>query len=98
MDMKEIKKLKDEELSIECTRVRRALFDLRSQVVTEKVKDSSQFVKTRVDLARLLTETSARRVATSPARTPTLRKPVVLKQVARKPVARKPVARKKVKS
>ncbi len=66
MDMKEIKKLNDEELGLESGRVRRAIFNLRSQVVTEKVKDSSQFGKLRTDLARLLTEASSRRVAKNP--------------------------------
>jgi len=67
MDTKEIKKLKDEEISEETTRLRRALFNLRAQVVTEKVKDTSQFRKMRGDLARVLTEASARRRATQPA-------------------------------
>ncbi|MSQ90075.1 MAG: 50S ribosomal protein L29 [Phycisphaerales bacterium] len=89
MDMKEIKKLNDEELGIETTRIRRVLFDLRSSVVSEKLKDTTKFVKTRVELARVLTEVSARRVAKAT---------VVRKPVAVTPTARKPVVRKKVKS
>ncbi len=92
--MNEIRKLNDEELGVESTRVRRAIFHLRSQVVTEKVKDSSQFGKLRGDLARLLTEVSTRRVVGSRSPATTVAKSPAL----RKPVARKPVARKQVKS
>lgn len=76
MDMKEIKKLNHEELGIESARMRRAIFDLSSQVVTEKVKDSSQFRKMRNDLARLLTETAARRVIAAPTAKPAAGKKV----------------------
>jgi ribosomal protein L29 len=65
MKMSDVKKLKDEELSVEAARIRRSLFDLRAQVVTEKVKDTSQFSKLRTDLARVLTESSARRNASA---------------------------------
>ena len=41
-------------------RLRKKLYELRAQTVTEKTKDSSQFKKTRKDLARVLTERSAR--------------------------------------
>ncbi len=92
MDMKEIKKLNDEELGLESGRVRRAIFNLRSQVVTEKVKDSSQFGKLRTDLARLLTEVSARRVGKNPiarasvavAPAKSVRKPAGTKAAAKK--------------
>ncbi len=99
MDMNEIKKLKDEELSVESSRVRRALFDLKSQVVTEKVKDSSQFGKMRNDLARLLTEVSARRVAASPVSPKKVAEVVVVKKpVVKKTDSKKSDDRKKVKS
>lgn len=61
METNEVKKLKDAEIVEETSRLRRALFDLRAQVVTDKVKDTSQFRKLRGDLARVLTEASARR-------------------------------------
>lgn len=60
MNMKEVRKLNDEEIQIETTRLRRKLFDLRSQVVTEKIEDTSQFGKTNIVLARLLTESRRR--------------------------------------
>ena len=60
MKAKEVHKLNDEELTIEVARLRRRLFDLRTQAVTEKIEDTSQFRKTRRDIARLLTEQSMR--------------------------------------
>ncbi len=60
MKAKEVHKLNDEELTIEVARLRRRLFDLRTQAVTEKIEDTSQFGKTRRDIARLLTEQSMR--------------------------------------
>jgi ribosomal protein L29 len=46
---------------VETARLRRRLLDLRSQAVTEKISDNSQFSKSRKDIARLLTEASRRR-------------------------------------
>ena len=60
MKAAEVKKLRDDEISAEAKRLRKQLFDLRAQTVTEKTKDSSQFKKNRKDLARVLTERSAR--------------------------------------
>ena len=61
MKAKEVHKLKDEEIEIEVERLRRRIFDLRSQSVTEKIEDTSQFRKTRKDVARLLTEAQSRK-------------------------------------
>lgn len=55
--------MKDEEVGGELKRLRAKLFGLRGQTVTEKVEDNSQFKKVRKDIARLLTERSARRRA-----------------------------------
>jgi large subunit ribosomal protein L29 len=60
MKAAEVKKLRDDEIKAEAARLRKRLFELRAQTVTEKTKDSSQFRKTRKDLARVLTERSAR--------------------------------------
>ena len=60
MNTKEVRKLKDEELSVEIERLRRKQFEMRSQSVTEKIEDTSQFGKIRKDVARLLTEQRAR--------------------------------------
>ncbi len=59
----EVRKLNDEEIGIEVRRLRQRLFDLRTQTITEKVEDVSQFKKIRRDIAKLLTEGSARRRA-----------------------------------
>lgn len=60
MTPNEIRKLDDEEIVIEVRRLRRELFDLRSQAVTEKITDTSRFGKLKKDIARLLTEQSSR--------------------------------------
>jgi large subunit ribosomal protein L29 len=60
MKAKEVHKLSGDEIGVEVARLRRRLFDLRTQAVTEKIEDTSQFRKTRRDLARLLTERSWR--------------------------------------
>lgn len=60
MKAQDVHALKDEEISIEVRRLRDRLYGFRSQAVTEKVEDISQFTKTRRDIARLLTERRAR--------------------------------------
>lgn len=58
---KDINRMNDEELGEEIASVRRRVFDLRTQAVTEKIEDTSQFRKTRRHVARLLTEQASRR-------------------------------------
>ena len=65
MKAKEVHKLSSEELTVEVKRLRRWMFDLRTQAVTEKIEDTSQFKKTRRDIARLLTEQHARQTSAS---------------------------------
>lgn len=60
MTGKEVRKLTDEEIRVEIDRLQRRVFDLRTQAVTEKIEDPSQFKKVRRDIARLKTEQSAR--------------------------------------
>lgn len=60
MTPNEVRKLDDEEIVIEVRRLRRELFDLRSQAVTEKITDTSRFGRIKKDIARLLTEQSSR--------------------------------------
>lgn len=55
MKIDEIRQLSTEELYNELVRLRRHLFDLKSQAVTEKLEDPSQLGKTRKDVARILT-------------------------------------------
>lgn len=60
MNAKEVHKLSGEEIDVELDRLRRKIFDLRTQTQTEKIEDPSQFRKVRADIARLLTERTAR--------------------------------------
>ena len=62
MKAREVHKLNDEELQVEVKRLRRHMFDLRTQGVTEKIEDTSQFIKTRRDIARLMTELRRREI------------------------------------
>jgi large subunit ribosomal protein L29 len=55
MKVKDIRQLSDEELGTELKRVRRHLFDVRTQAVTEKLEDPSLLTKARKDVARILT-------------------------------------------
>jgi ribosomal protein L29 len=66
MKANEVHKLSGEEIDVELDRLRRKIFDLRVQTQTEKIEDPSQFSKVRADIARLLTERSARLRAGKP--------------------------------
>jgi large subunit ribosomal protein L29 len=50
----EARAMTDEKLNGELVGLRRQLHTLRTQAVTEKVEDNSQFRKVRRDIARLL--------------------------------------------
>ena len=63
MNGDEVRKLTDEEISIEIRNLRSKLHTLRTLVVTEKVEDVSAFRQHRRDVARLLTERNARLLA-----------------------------------
>jgi len=65
MKIKEIRQLSDEEMTIELERLRRHLFDLRSQAVTEKLEDTTMVGRTKRDIARFLTVMNER--ASAPA-------------------------------
>ncbi len=66
MKMKEIRELSDEELAAELERLRRHVFDLRAQAVTEKLEDPSLITKTKRDIARLLTALTERQAQAAP--------------------------------
>ena len=61
MTPKEVRKLNEEELDVEIERLKRRHFELRTQAVTEKIEDTTQFGKIKKDIARLMTERNARR-------------------------------------
>ncbi len=56
----EVRKMTTEEIDLEVKRLRAESFKLRTATVTEKVEDTSKFAKARRDIARLLTERTAR--------------------------------------
>ncbi len=60
MKAEEAHKMTGEEIDVEVDRLKRRVFDLRTQTTTEKIEDPSQFKKVRRDIARLLTERRAR--------------------------------------
>jgi large subunit ribosomal protein L29 len=51
----EIREMKSPELRVELERLRRHLFDLRAQAVTEKLTNPHQLKAVRKDMARILT-------------------------------------------
>jgi len=55
MKISEIRDMKTEELYSELDRLRRHVFDLRSQAVTEKLHDPSLLTRARRDIARVFT-------------------------------------------
>lgn len=60
-DKARIHKLSEEQIDVELKQLRARLFELRTQAVTEKIEDPTQFRKTRREVARLLTERNSRR-------------------------------------
>lgn len=69
MTGQEARAMTDEKLASEVKALRAQLFTLRSQAVTEKVEDNSQFRKIRRDIARLLQAQGERRTAASGPKT-----------------------------
>lgn len=55
MKIQEVRNLTDEELRTELERLRRHLFDVRAQAVTEKLEDPTLITKAKRDIARILT-------------------------------------------
>jgi large subunit ribosomal protein L29 len=55
MTIKEIRDMKTEELHSELDRLRRHVFDLRSQAVTEKLQNPYMLTAAKRDIARIFT-------------------------------------------
>lgn len=55
MKISEYRDMRTEELHNELDRVRRRLFDLRAQAVTEKLENPNQLTSARRDVARIFT-------------------------------------------
>lgn len=99
MKGEEARKLKDEEIKAELGRLRTKLFDLRSQTVTEKVENTAQFAELRKDVARLMTERNARRLAKdAPKKAPAAKAEPKKAAAGKKPANAKPAKGKLVKS
>lgn len=58
----QLHKMKDQELVEEADNLRRKLFDLKSQAVTEKLENPRQLGNLKKDIARLLTEKRSRQL------------------------------------
>jgi len=67
MKVNEIRQLSDEELQSELERLRRHVFDLHAQAVTEKLEDPSLATKARRDIARILTVARERQIVAAGA-------------------------------
>ena len=61
MKIEQARTMKVDELHNELERLRRHLFDLRAQAVTEKLADPTQMGKARKDIARVMTALSERK-------------------------------------
>jgi large subunit ribosomal protein L29 len=55
MKVAELREMKSEELYNELDRLRRHLFDLRAQAVTEKLENPNQLGQVKRDIARIFT-------------------------------------------
>lgn len=55
MKTAELREMKSAELHAELERLRRHLFDLRAQAVTEKLENPHQLKEVRKDMARIMT-------------------------------------------
>ena len=67
MKIDEVRGLSDEELQVELQRLRRHVFDVRSQAVTEKLEDPSLLTRAKRDIARVLTVIRERQLQTQRA-------------------------------
>ena len=67
MKIDEIRQLSDEELTSELARLRRHLYDVRAQAVTEKLENPMRITQAKRDIARCLTEQRRRELARSSA-------------------------------
>ncbi len=65
MKASEVHKMLDAELVEEAGNLRRKLFETRSKAVTEKLENPRQLGVIRKDIARILTEQSARKAQAS---------------------------------
>jgi len=65
MKISEVRALNPEELASELSRLKRHLFDLRAQAVTERLEDPTMIAKAKTDIARMLTVQRERSLTTA---------------------------------
>lgn len=70
MKANEVHKMSDAELKVEDDRLRRRLFELKSQAVTEKLENPRELGEIRRDVARVKTEQRSRELAAIAAAAP----------------------------
>lgn len=63
MKIQDVREMGDTELHEEIKQLRQKVFELGSQAVTEKLEDPSQIIKTRRNIARMLTVLRERQLA-----------------------------------
>jgi large subunit ribosomal protein L29 len=94
MTGKEARQLTPEQLDGELTSLRGKLYTLRTQAVTEKVEDNSQFGKIKRDIARILTIQREQLNQAEPGRKRRARPEAPAKAPAKKAPARTPAGAK----
>ncbi len=62
MKAQEVHKMNDEELKVETDRLRKRLYELRCQAVTEKLENPMQMRRIKQDIARMQTERRTRQI------------------------------------
>lgn len=67
MKAEEVHKMSEEELGVEVERLRRRLYELKAQSVTEKLENPKELGNVRRDIARVLTERRQRQLKTAEA-------------------------------
>jgi ribosomal protein L29 len=65
MKPQEVHKMNDEELRVETERLRKRLYELRCQAVTEKLENPMQIRRIKQDIARMQTEGRMRQIKTA---------------------------------
>jgi len=68
MKIKDIREMNPDELVDELEQLRKKLFEIRTQAVTEKLENPTLISKTRRDIARLLTVMRERKTAPQAAK------------------------------
>jgi len=74
MELEELRTMNEQRLAEEMERIRRHLYDLRCQAVTEKLEDTSALVTSRKNIARIKTVLRERQLKAAPVASPAAKK------------------------